>query len=1550
MDNSKIFIIFFIIFFFVFGRGLDFVVSGFNNINEQSQRVSKESVATDFYHSVNYGLNTINFELDNLVSNINTETKSTLDDIEIILTSINRRTNFVTTKESLALVSVPNFNFNITEQFAVTWYRTVSGLFKVNSLQFTVDSKSEELATLETTTTSGSLSLTGQAVDGVNEDEVSQSETSSNNQPTTPLETTTVSGSLSLTGQATTQNSTVREIVKETVVERVIQASGITLEDLQKLNNELRSEIYKLSSATNSQITNTYQVISATNNIDQLNGITMERINMTDSNVSGTNLNFNNGSISNLTGGSATFDTDTLYIDNINHRVGIGTTSPFKKLSVNGDTWISGDLTTNSITATSSISASYFNATDSTATSTFAGGLTVGTNKLVVDRSTNNVGIGTASPSQQLEITGDFEMPNTTFADQSGIIYKGANRFIHNFNYGDNGTVTTTGYNIFIGEESGNFSMGNTATAVGHASYNTAVGYRSLYSNTTGYSNIANGMYSLYANTTGANNTANGYASLYSNTTGNSNIGMGYQAGKYITDGTTANATGTYNIFLGRDTKALADGDTNEIVIGYNATGVGSNSVVLGADTITKTILKGNVGIGTASPGAHLHVVDQTTSAGRGLLLTQNSTDAAGAFMQFQKSRGTNASPTTVANGDFQGLFVTSPYDGSSYVYTTGAFGFKTSGAVTTGNVPTDFIISTGATTDSSINNERLRITSNGNVGIGTTSPFAKLSVKGAGTTTGINFQTTNSADTPLVTVLDSGNVGIGTAAPGAKLEVYGGNIIQNNGTYTLTQSAGSTITGSNHLILTASATYMSLNSPNNSMLFNAGNDATDYIGFFNGAGTTEYMRINNGGNVGVGTVSPSSILHVIQPNDTSGITIGGFTVPSSYLKIFNDSGGYSNINAAQGFRFQQAGTNIAYISSGTTDGFRLYDNIPLSFGATLTTKYLMGRDNTSGNFRFAYGGIISTDSNVKLTITPEGNIGIGTTSPFAKLSVKGAGTTTGINFQTTNSNDTPLVTVLDNGNVGIGTASPAYPLDVNGVIRSNNQFRLLNTNTATGYYLFGDTDDDDTGWISYDHSVNRMAFRTNAAEKMTILSSGNVGIGTTSPFAKLSVVGDVVADYFNATSTTATSTFAGGFSVGTNKLVVDRSTGNVGIGTASPTATLQVRGTAGNIFSIVNSAGNTAFTVDNSQLQAQFYPNTNLASPGITFNGDINTGINHPTADTLNMVTGGLERMRIDSAGNVGIGSTTPNYKLTVDGTVAFQSLVNNGNGYYVCANAGTGELATSTTACGASSERFKTNIDDLSYGLDTVMQLRPVSFDWKQDFIKNGTKQIGFIAEEVNSLIPEVIGHDDKGNIMNLDYPKLTSVLVNAIKELNTKISAIASSTPTVSTGAVDSILSYLESLGARFTAGVAYLKNVFVENLTIGSSEKPTGMTLYDKVTGEAYCLEVINGAMVNTPGECTSSVEQTQNNAEQTQNYTGPIITFTGNNPAVIEINTAYSDLGATAVDSHGNSLIVDAFGLDTIDTAVAGEYTVTYTVFDGTLTATSTRTVIVEETP
>jgi len=145
--------------------------------------------------------------------------------------------------------------------------------------------------------------------------------------------------------------------------------------------------------------------------------------------------------------------------------------------------------------------------------------------------------------------------------------------------------------------------------------YNTANGMQALHSNITGNYNTANGMQALFYNTTGYQNTANGMYALYSNTTGNYNTANGMSAGRFIADGATANQTSNNSVYEGYNTMALASGDTNEIVIGASAIGNGSNTVTLGNTSIVKTILQGNVGIGTTSPTAALHLKAGVASA-----------------------------------------------------------------------------------------------------------------------------------------------------------------------------------------------------------------------------------------------------------------------------------------------------------------------------------------------------------------------------------------------------------------------------------------------------------------------------------------------------------------------------------------------------------------------------------------------------------------------------------------------------------------------------------------------------------------------------------------------------------------------------------------------------------------------------------------------------------------------------------------------------------------------------------------------------------------------
>ncbi|MBI1856885.1 hypothetical protein HYS01_01295, partial [Candidatus Saccharibacteria bacterium] len=157
----------------------------------------------------------------------------------------------------------------------------------------------------------------------------------------------------------------------------------------------------------------------------------------------------------------------------------------------------------------------------------------------------------------------------------------------------------------------GNSALGNSALYSNtNGTNNTANGVSSLQSNIGGFNNSAFGYAALSSNTTGAYNSGFGYAALYNNTTGTHNSALGLDAGRFIADGTTANQTSGSSLYLGASTKALASGDANEIVIGYNAIGLGSNTAVLGNSSITTTALRGNVGIGTTAPAQKLQVTN----------------------------------------------------------------------------------------------------------------------------------------------------------------------------------------------------------------------------------------------------------------------------------------------------------------------------------------------------------------------------------------------------------------------------------------------------------------------------------------------------------------------------------------------------------------------------------------------------------------------------------------------------------------------------------------------------------------------------------------------------------------------------------------------------------------------------------------------------------------------------------------------------------------------------------------------------------------------------
>jgi hypothetical protein len=227
--------------------------------------------------------------------------------------------------------------------------------------------------------------------------------------------------------------------------------------------------------------------------------------------------------------------------------------------------------------------------------------------------------------------------PSSTFASSALVIATEirASDIATNLFFGrNNGRRNTTGsQETFIGSQAGiNNTTGNLNTFLGASvgqnnttgNFNTFIGAGSGQANVSGGDNTFVGTSSGLVNTgslntflgtntgrdntTGQNNTFLGRSAGQANTTGNSNVMIGQAAGRFITGGSTANTISNNSIYIGAETRAAADSQSNQIVIGHNATGLGTNTTVIGNSVTTITGLYGNIrlvsGMGTAPASA----------------------------------------------------------------------------------------------------------------------------------------------------------------------------------------------------------------------------------------------------------------------------------------------------------------------------------------------------------------------------------------------------------------------------------------------------------------------------------------------------------------------------------------------------------------------------------------------------------------------------------------------------------------------------------------------------------------------------------------------------------------------------------------------------------------------------------------------------------------------------------------------------------------------------------------------------------------------------------
>ncbi|MFY9308168.1 MAG: tail fiber domain-containing protein [Bacteroidia bacterium] len=279
----------------------------------------------------------------------------------------------------------------------------------------------------------------------------------------------------------------------------------------------------------------------------------------------------------------------------------------------------------------------------------------------------------------------------------------------------------------------------------------------------------------------------------------------------------------------------------------------------------------------------------------------------------------------------------------------------------------------------------------------------------------------------------------------------------------------------------------------------------------------------------------------------------------------------------------------------------------------------------------------------------------------------------------------------------------------------------------------------------------------TTAEPSLLVNSSGNVGIGTTSPANKLQIGSMGTSNYGgndftigNGTQVMAINAYVGSsatFYTNTNFSFMPSgagSVGNVGIGTTSPLAKLHVD------FDALDAGGIRLFT---STLADGSFNQFKLGYGDGGFQAIAMRFIRQDAAGNyLHLFHWGESvGLSIHEGGNIGIGTTSPTQALHVVGSICY---------------------TVGIAAC--SDSRYKKDITAIPDALSNVIKMKGVNYYWRAEEFPNqkftNEKQIGFIAQELEKLYPELV-FTDKDGYKSVDYSRLTPILVEALKELNAK-----------------------------------------------------------------------------------------------------------------------------------------------------------------------------------
>jgi hypothetical protein len=527
-----------------------------------------------------------------------------------------------------------------------------------------------------------------------------------------------------------------------------------------------------------------------------------------------------------------------------------------------------------------------------------------------------------------------------------------------------------------------------------------------------------------------------------------------------------------------------------------------------------------------------------------------------------------------------------------------------------------------------------------------------------AATGQGFNFRP-NGGTANLVVINSAGNLGIGTTTPLYKLDVVGA--IRSNASNVGTLNLGTDSYSSTYLtaqvIGQTSPSYTSTGKLSFKVLtWGAGSDygPTEQM-YIDVTGpdtkTATLVMLPWGGNVGIGTTAPEAKLHIVSGSGQAGFLSRGTNGDT----WFPYSNGQNYVRGVTNFDLGSVYFTGGNIGIGTTSPSH---KLHIKSSSLNSYPLVVQRAANTNNIFYIY-----EDGSGNGTLTLE-NSGGG-----AAVSIKSDGTS-----------------YLNGGNVGIGTTSPSASLQIVGSFSQQIRFGTstsvyTNLSMGTGYCVF-DAINGEAGAGAFD-------FRDDGVRRMFIDASGNVGIGSGSPSSKLEVSGDAyvsgqfsqgvsiaskIANYgaeFRSNGSSAQIFFGrSGDSVGSgaigadasnvfaiwsvpsfSRLLVVNQNGNVGIGTTSPGAKLDVNGASGEVLRVsmtntyVANAGPKLSFWNGSSEELGFvrgvFNETNQGNRGNLLFGT-------RTSDALGAET----KMIILHNGNVGIGTTSPDSKLTVQGS----------------------------------------------------------------------------------------------------------------------------------------------------------------------------------------------------------------------------------------------------------------------------------------------------------